>query len=83
MIEHSRTAFPVDLMCRRLKVSSSSYYYDWRTAELSQQQHYKSRLLRWIKTIHTDSDAVYACEQTMGYTKVIEATKPCHQLFGS
>ncbi len=58
MIERCRDAFPVNMMCRCLKVSPSGYY-DWRGREPSQRQQDNSRLLRRIKCIHVDSDAVF------------------------
>ena len=58
MIERCRDAFPVTMMCRCLKVSPSGYY-DWRSRKPSQRQQDNSRLLRRIKHIHVDSDAVF------------------------
>ncbi len=58
MIERCRDAFPVTMMCRCLKVSPSGYY-DWRGRKPSQRQQDNSRLLRRIKNIHVDSDAVF------------------------
>jgi len=58
MIERCRDSFPVTMMCRLLKVSSSGYY-DWRTREPSQQQLDNTRLLRQIKNLHTENDGVF------------------------
>lgn len=58
MIERCREAFPVAMMCRSLKVSSSGYY-GWRQRKPSQRQQANSRLLRQIRTIHAESDGVF------------------------
>jgi len=58
MIERCRDAFPVTLMCRLMKVSTSGYY-DWHTRAPSPRQQDNSRLLRHIKAIHTESDGVF------------------------
>jgi putative transposase len=58
MIERCRDAFPVTMMCRLTKVSTSGYY-DWRTRSPSPRQQANSRLLRHIKAIHAESDGVF------------------------
>lgn len=58
MIDRCRQDFPVNMMCRLLKVSTTGYY-DWRTRKPSQRQQDNSRLLRKIKSLHTESDGVF------------------------
>jgi len=58
MIERCRGSFPVTMMCRLMKVSSTGYY-DWRTRKPSSQAQANSRLLRKIKSIHQESDGVF------------------------
>lgn len=58
MIERCRQNFPVNMMCRLLKVSTTGYY-DWRLRKPSQRQQDNSRLLRKIELLHTESDGVF------------------------
>lgn len=58
MIERCRPEFPVTMMCRLLKVSTTGYY-DWRIRKPSQRQHDNSRLLRKIESLHAESDGVF------------------------
>jgi putative transposase len=57
MIERCRDAFPIRMMCRCLRVSSSGYY-DWRTREPSAQSIDNQRLLTRIEAMHAASDGV-------------------------
>ena len=57
MIERCREAFPVQMMCRCLRVSASGYY-DWRDRPLSARAQDNQRLLRRIEALHTASDGV-------------------------
>lgn len=57
-IERCRANFPVLMMCRLLKVSSSGYY-EWRTRKPSQRQKDNERLLDKIEDIHEGSDGVF------------------------
>ena len=57
MIERCRDAFPVRLMCRCLKVSSSGYY-GWRGRPLSERARENQRLVDRIVSIHVQSDGV-------------------------
>lgn len=57
-IERCRQDFPINMMCRLLKVSTTGYY-DWRTRKPSQRQQDNSRLLREITSLHTESDGVF------------------------
>ncbi len=49
MIERYRSAFPVQIMCRYLKVSASGYY-DWRKQLLNRRAEDNQRLLRRIES---------------------------------
>ena len=57
MIDRCREAFPVRMMCRCLKVSSSGYY-DWRDRPLSARDLDNERLLKEIRVLHAESDGV-------------------------
>jgi len=57
MIERCRSAFPIQMMCRHLRVSSSGYYA-WRTRAASPRSLANARLLNRIKDLHTASDGV-------------------------
>jgi putative transposase len=57
MIERCRDAFPIRMMCRCLRVSSSGYY-DWRTREPSARSIDNQRLLTRIEALHAASDGV-------------------------
>lgn len=57
MIERCREAFPVELMCRCLKVSSSGYHA-WRKRSPSARTVDNERLLERIRTLHAESDGV-------------------------
>lgn len=58
MIERCRETFPVSMMCRLLKVSSSGYY-EWRTQKPSALQQENERLTRKIHHIHECNDGVF------------------------
>lgn len=58
MIERCREAFPVSMMCRLMKVSSSGYY-EWRGRVPSARQQDNARLLRKIRHVHAESDSVF------------------------
>ena len=57
MIERCRDAFPVQMMCWRLKVSTSGYY-EWRTRPPSARALANERLLARIRALHAASDGV-------------------------
>ena len=54
MIERCRDEFPVRLMCRCLRVSTSGYY-DWSKRLPSPRQCDNERLLGRIHALHQDS----------------------------
>lgn len=58
MIERCREAYPVNMMCRLLKVSSGGYY-DWRHRPLSRQAQDNQRLLGKVRALHEESDGVH------------------------
>ena len=58
MIERCRESYPVNMMCRMLKVSPSGYY-DWRNRPVSARARDNQRLLRKIGLQHAHSDGVY------------------------
>lgn len=58
MVERCRDAFPVTMMCRLLKVSTSGYY-DWRDRKPSRLQQDNARLTRRIVHLHRSSDGVF------------------------
>ncbi len=58
MIERCSNAFPIRLMCRCLKVSTSGYYA-WSGRSASARAVDNSRLLKKIEAIHADSDGVF------------------------
>lgn len=57
MIERCRDVFPVRMMCRHLRVSSSGYY-EWRTRPPSARAQANQRLLARIQSLHAASDGV-------------------------
>lgn len=57
MIQRCRTAFPIRMMCRCLRVSPSGYY-GWTTRSLSARAQENTRLLARIRTLHADQDGV-------------------------
>ena len=57
MIERCCDAFPVRLMCRCLRVSTSGYY-DWSKRLASPRQLDNERLLGRIRELHEDSRGV-------------------------
>ena len=57
-IERCREHFPILMMCRLLKVSSSGYY-EWRSRKPSNRQIDNDRLLQKVVAIHDESDGVF------------------------
>jgi putative transposase len=57
MLDRCRDAFPVQMMCRCLRVSPSGYY-DWRDRPLSARALDNERLLEKIRALHVESDGV-------------------------
>ena len=58
MIERCRETYPVSMMCRQLKVSTSGYY-DWRHRPPSKRALDNQRLLKKVVSLHDDSDGVH------------------------
>ena len=57
-IDRRRISYPVRLMCRSLRVSSSGYYA-WRVRAESYRTVYDRELTRAIRRIHAESDGTY------------------------
>lgn len=57
MIQRCRTAFPIRLMCRCLRVSPSGYD-GWAVRAPSARAQEKARLLERIRALHVDHDGV-------------------------
>ena len=57
-IDRRRNQYPVSMMCRLLKVSSSGYY-TWRVRAESQRSRTDRELTCEIRRLHADSDGVY------------------------
>lgn len=57
MIQRCRTAFPIRMMCRCLRVSPSGYY-GWVTRSPSARTQENARLLGRIRALHADQDGV-------------------------
>lgn len=57
MIQRCRTAFPIRMMCRCLRVSSSGYY-GWATRAPSAHTQENARLLTRIRALHADQDGI-------------------------
>jgi putative transposase len=57
MLERCREAFPIRMMCRRLKVSASGYY-EWRTRPPSVRAEANRQLLTRVRSLHAASDGV-------------------------
>lgn len=57
-IDRRRSHYPIRLMCRLLKVSSSGYYA-WRVRPQSRRARYSGELTRAIRRVHADSDGTY------------------------
>ncbi len=62
MIERCREAFPVRLMCRCLRVSTSGYY-GWRDRPASRRKKANERLLVRIRSLHAESDGVFGSQR--------------------
>lgn len=58
MIAHCRRQFPIRMMCRLLRVSSSGYYAR-QVRPKSPRARENAALIQEIRSIHTDSDGVY------------------------
>lgn len=57
MIQRCRPAFPIRMMCRCLRVSSSGYY-GWVTRAPSARTQENARLLARIRVLHANQDGV-------------------------
>ena len=57
MVDRCRDAYPVRMMCRCLRVSTSGYY-GWRSRPLSARAKDNQRLATRIRSLHAESDGV-------------------------
>lgn len=57
MIDRCRDAFPIRMMCRHLKVSSSGYY-EWRGRSPGKRALANQALFNQVKQLHEESDGV-------------------------
>ena len=57
-IHRRRKLFPVDMMCRALKVAPSGYYA-WRTRPECRRRRYDRELTQAIRLLHAESDGTY------------------------
>ena len=57
MIQRCREAFPIRMMCRCVRVSSSGYY-GWATRAPSARTQENARLLTRIRALHADQDGI-------------------------
>jgi putative transposase len=62
MIQRCRTAFPIRMMCRWLRVSPSGYY-GWGTRVPSARAQENVRLLERIRAMHADHDGVVGSQR--------------------
>ena len=58
MIQRCREDFPVSMMCRLLKVSTSGYY-EWCSRPPSARSQDNARLLRKVRHMHEESNGVF------------------------
>jgi putative transposase len=58
MIQRCREDFPVSMMCRLLKVSTSGYY-EWRSRPPGARSQDNARLLQKVRRLHEESDCVF------------------------
>ena len=61
-IHRRRNSYPVDRMCRLLKVSSSGYYA-WRMRPESTRARRDRKLLAQIRTVYEESDGTYGARR--------------------
>lgn len=57
-IDRRRTRYPVEMMCRALRVSRSGYYA-WRVRPESERAKRDRALMRVIRQVYTESDGTY------------------------
>ena len=57
-IDRRRNQYPVEMMCRVLKVSRSGYYA-WRIRPESERSKTDRQLTRVLRRLHTESQGVY------------------------
>ena len=57
MIQRCREVFPIRMMCRCVRVSSSGYY-GWATRVPSARTQENARLLTRIRALHADQDGI-------------------------
>jgi len=78
MVERCRDAFPVNMMCRLLKVSTSGYD-DWRDRKPNRLQQDNARLTQKIVHLHRRSDGVFGSPRVWEELRY-DGDKCSHQL---
>ncbi len=57
-------------MCRVLKVKHSSYYYDWLSRDISEQQIHRNQSELLVRAAHSETKACYGADRL--HAKLIE-----------
>jgi len=73
-IHRRRNQYPVRMMCRALKVSSSGFYA-WRVRPESRHAGYDRELTRTIRRLHAESDGTYGSPRM--HVELVAEGYPC------